>query len=72
MLAAAEAAMDMAAEDDAERQRIRAKLYAPPRGERARGARGRPAAARVDAGQARALMAQVAAEDAQLASRRSG
>jgi hypothetical protein len=69
MLAAAEVAMEMSSEDDAERQRIRAKLYAPPRGERARG---RPAAARVDAGQARALMAQVAAEDAQLASRRSG
>jgi hypothetical protein len=70
MLAAAEAAMDMSAEDDAERQRNRAKLYAPPRGERARGSRA-PGGVRVDAAQARALMAQVAAEDAQLGSRRS-
>jgi hypothetical protein len=44
MLNAAEAAIYTAAEDDAERARIRAKLYAPPGGAVRRGAR-RPGAA---------------------------
>ncbi|MEU0059074.1 hypothetical protein [Streptomyces sp. NPDC006334] len=71
MLNAAEASMDMAAEDDAERQRNRARLYAPPKGANRRPAGGgRPrGAARVDASQARALMAQTAAEDARLQGR---
>jgi hypothetical protein len=76
MLAAAEAAMDMAAEDDAERQRNRARLYAPPGGPRRRtpGGTGRPRAAAggMDLNAARAMMAQVASEDAKVAARRSG
>ncbi|WP_406321871.1 hypothetical protein [Streptomyces sp. NBC_00519] len=64
--------MDKAAEDDAERQRNRAQLYAPPKGARRRSAEGaRPrSAARIDASQARALMAQVAAEEARAQGRR--
>ncbi|MFJ8852374.1 hypothetical protein [Streptomyces sp. NPDC102437] len=66
MLSAAEAAMDMAAEDDAERQRNRAQLYAPPKEARRRMSGGalRRDAAGLSAGDARALMAQMAAEDA--------
>ncbi|MGW1539741.1 hypothetical protein ACWCPM_05595 [Streptomyces sp. NPDC002309] len=70
MISAAEAAMYMAAEDDAARARIEAKLYAPPRGPRPvrRQAQQRSQApsagmTRVDA---RSLMAQLAAQDAQL------
>lgn len=65
MLDAAEAAMEQAAADDAERARNRAKLYAPPAG-----AAPRRAAGRADTGggmgraQAQALMARLAAEDA--------
>lgn len=76
MLAAAEAAMDMAAEDDAARQRNKAKLYAPPRGERLRAGpnsgRPRPAGAGMDLNAARAMMAAVSAEDAKVTSRHSG
>ncbi len=64
--------MDSAAKDDAERQRNRARLYAPPDGARRRppSGGGRPrGAASVDAGQARALMAQAAAEEARLQGR---
>ncbi|MGO4421285.1 hypothetical protein AB4Z54_21890 [Streptomyces sp. MCAF7] len=72
MLNAAEASMDMAAEDDAARARNRAELYAPPKGARRRPAEGaRPrSAARIDASQARALMAQVTAEEARVQGRR--
>ncbi|MFE3032915.1 hypothetical protein ACFXKY_14875 [Streptomyces canus] len=61
----------MAAEDDAAGQRNRAQLYAPPKGARrpAEGARPR-SAARIDPSQARALMAQVAAEEARAQGRR--
>lgn len=64
--------MDMAAEDDATRARNKAQLYAPPKGVRRRSAEeGRPrTAARMDPGQARALMAQAAAEDGRLQGRR--
>ncbi|MEW2568302.1 hypothetical protein [Streptomyces sp. NPDC047070] len=61
--------MDQAAEDDKERARNRARLYAPPKGARNRGqAR---AGTAMNRGQAQALMAQMAAEDAQLG-RRTG
>ncbi|MER6632332.1 hypothetical protein ABT301_29630 [Streptomyces sp. NPDC000987] len=73
MLNAAEAAMDAAAQDDTERARSRAELYAPPKGVPARsGPSGRPRAAALDLGEARALMASMAAEDAGLAGRRGG
>jgi hypothetical protein len=67
MLAAAEVAMMQTAEDDAERSRIRAQLYAPPPG--ARPAARRPAARAVSTS---ALLARVAAEDAELAAMRRG
>ncbi|MFI9026297.1 hypothetical protein [Streptomyces sp. NPDC053560] len=66
MLNAAEASMDAAAEDDAERRRNKAKLYAPPKGERSRDRRGRPPGMRMDRASAQALAAQFAAEDARL------
>ncbi|MFJ7090344.1 hypothetical protein ACIQWL_08765 [Streptomyces mirabilis] len=73
MLAAAEASMDAAAQDDGERARNRAKLYAPPTG--AQGPR-RPGARPADRGmsldQAQALMAAVATEDAQVTGGRNG
>lgn len=64
--------MEAAAEDDAERQRNRAKLYAPPPGHtRAQTGTGRarPARTGLDLAAARALMSQVASEDAKLAGR---
>lgn len=65
MLNAAEAAMDQAAEDDAERARNRTKLYAPPKGMGVReGAR--RAGLAMDRNQAQSMMAQLAAQDAQL------
>ncbi|WNI20287.1 hypothetical protein [Actinacidiphila sp. ITFR-21] len=68
MLNAAEAAMESAADDDAERARNRAKLYAPPRGTRRGGGgrRVRPPGAGLDMASAQALAAQLAAEDARL------
>ncbi|MGX1514045.1 hypothetical protein [Streptomyces collinus] len=79
MLAAAEAQMDAAAEDDQERARNRARLYAPP-AEEARRRRSRapdaprpkPAAGSMTLEGAQALMSQFAAQDAQLTGRRSG
>lgn len=66
MLNAAEAAMDQAAEDDGERARNRAKLYAPPAGMKSgRGQRRHPSVS-MNKSQAQALMAQLAAQDAQL------
>jgi hypothetical protein len=58
--------MFQAAEDDAERSRIRAQLYAPPPGYRPSG-RGPVAGTPTSAS---ALLAQVAAEDAALAAMR--
>jgi hypothetical protein len=79
MLAAAEAAIDAAAEDENERKRTRAKLYAPPKAEIARrraaveaGERPRPAGGGMTLDGAQALMAQMAAQDAQLTGGRSG
>ncbi|MEU9576320.1 hypothetical protein [Streptomyces chilikensis] len=65
LLAAAEAAMDQAAEDDAERARNRAELYAPPREARRRATK--PSG--MGAGQVSALLAQAAAEDGMRAGR---
>lgn len=75
MLNAAEATMDQAAEDDAERARNRAKLYAPPKEARGRGRGGRPVrppGMSLDRSQARDLAAQLAAEDARFTGRRTG
>ncbi|PWI06535.1 hypothetical protein DIZ27_32870 [Streptomyces sp. NWU339] len=72
MLNAAEAAMDMAAEDDAARERNRAKLYAPPRGARRDTSKSRPAATGMSLDQVKAMMSAVAQEDAQLTRGRSG
>jgi hypothetical protein len=70
MLNAAEAAIDQAAEDDAERQRNRAKLYAPPRGSQARR---RPVPGMsMSRTRAQSLAAQLAAEDAKLTGARTG
>ncbi|MET9818344.1 hypothetical protein [Streptomyces sp. NPDC006355] len=83
MLNAAEAAIYATAEDDADRARKHAQLYAPPAGAARRGARrpggSRPAAGApretgppatgegMSMGHAQSLMAQLAAEDARLA-----
>ncbi|MYX39047.1 hypothetical protein GTY85_37615 [Streptomyces sp. SID8377] len=76
MLAAAEATMDQAANDDAERARNRAQLYAPPKGQRRRrtrdGERDRPTGDGMKMRDAQQLMAQLAAQDAHLAGGRSG
>ncbi|PSK57997.1 hypothetical protein B0E38_01842 [Streptomyces sp. 111WW2] len=78
MLAAAEAAMDAGAEDDAERARNRARLYAPPVTSRRRLAprsadepRPKPPGGGVSMEHAQSLLAQLAAQDAQLTSRRN-
>ncbi|MDP4501077.1 hypothetical protein [Nonomuraea turcica] len=65
MLAAAEAAMDLAAGDDAERERNRARLYAPPPAGGAVRGRGGPAARGMAMTDVQTLMAQMAAEDSQ-------
>ncbi|MGC4947696.1 hypothetical protein ACLQ2N_16060 [Streptomyces sp. DT224] len=74
MLSAAEAAIDASAEDDAERQRNRARLYAPPAGSRPRSG-GRAAGAVRGGGMRRdaaeSLMAQLAAQDAKLSAGRN-
>jgi hypothetical protein len=72
MLNAAEASIDQAAEDDAERQRNRAKLYAPPRGYRPPPGKRVRVPGGFTASQARALAQQVAAEDARFTGSRSG
>lgn len=66
MLSAAEASIDAGAEDEAERARNRAKLYAPPKGREKQARRARPAATNMDRSQAQAMMARLAAEDARL------
>lgn len=65
MLAAAEVAIMQTADDDAERARIRAQLYAPPPGRQ-------PAVPGPVLGvpSASAVLAQVAAEDAEIAAMR--
>lgn len=73
MLNAAEASMDQAAEDEKERIRNRARLYAPPKGYRSPdGKRPRVPGVTLTAAQARALTGQFSAQDAQLTGRRSG
>ncbi|MFF0092661.1 hypothetical protein ACFYSF_22245 [Streptomyces canus] len=64
--------MYQSAEDDAERRRIEAKLYAPPTAQR-RPRGSRPAAQQPQRGaltltDAKSLMAQLSAQDAQLGS----
>jgi hypothetical protein len=73
MLAAAEASMDAAAQDDGERARNRAKLYAPPRGAQGPPRPGaRPAGRGMSLDQVQALMSAVATEDAQVTGGRNG
>ncbi|MFF4385625.1 hypothetical protein ACFY0G_02345 [Streptomyces sp. NPDC001552] len=57
--------MDQAAEDDAERARNRAKLYAPPKHKR-QGRRGPVPGVAMTAAKAAQMTAQLAAEDARL------
>ncbi|MEU0947628.1 hypothetical protein ABZ379_33750 [Streptomyces canus] len=65
--------MDAAAQDDGERARNRAKLYAPPRGTQApRRPGARPAGRGMTLEQAQALMGAVATEDAQVTGGRNG
>lgn len=71
MLSAAEAAIDSTAEDDGERARNRAKLYAPPKGQ-ARGRRRPIPGVSMNRAQAQSLAAQMAAQDAKLTRGRSG
>ncbi|MGW2951488.1 hypothetical protein [Streptomyces eurythermus] len=73
MINAAEAAMYQSAEDDAEWRRIEAKLYAPPAAQRRpRGggasppAREQPQRGQMTVNDVKSLMAQLAAQDAQL------
>lgn len=72
MLSAAEATLEQGAEDEAERQRIRSKLYAPPAGYRTRQRRARPPGMGMSWAQAQAMAAQLAAEDARLTGERTG
>ncbi|MGA5497694.1 hypothetical protein ACPCSP_25355 [Streptomyces cinereoruber] len=64
MLNAAEVALDRAAEDDAERTRNEMKLWEPPAGHASSGRRVPPRGARMGQGEAQALAARLAAEDA--------
>ncbi|MGW6391230.1 hypothetical protein ACWFR1_12175 [Streptomyces sp. NPDC055103] len=66
MLSAAEASIDASAEDDNERSRNRAKLYAPPKGSKAPARRERPAGTAMNRSQVQDMMARLAAEDARL------
>ncbi|MEU2487024.1 hypothetical protein ABZ593_20750 [Streptomyces sp. NPDC012617] len=68
MINAAEASILASAEDEAEARRMKAKLYAPPKGVR----RARAPQMGFDVSQAQALAAQLEAEDARLTGRRSG
>lgn len=73
MINAAEASIDASAEDDAERRRLRAKLYAPPKHRPQQSGRpARPSQMQMNASEAQALAAQLEAEDKRLAGRRSG
>lgn len=73
MLSAAEATLEQGAEDDAERHRIRAKLYAPPKGYRPQGSAKPPGMAMgMHMSQAQSLATQLAAEDARLTGHRTG
>ncbi|MBT2453245.1 hypothetical protein [Streptomyces sp. ISL-86] len=66
MLSAAEASIDAAAEDDNERARNRAKLWAPPKGRTLQDRRVRTPGMRMEQSQAQAMAARLAAEDARL------
>jgi ribosome assembly protein YihI (activator of Der GTPase) len=68
LLAVAEAMIFESATDDAERARLHAELYAPPRPQRtASRRRERPAGARMSRQESQSLAAQLEAEDARLA-----
>ncbi|MFJ6014453.1 hypothetical protein [Streptomyces sp. NPDC092952] len=71
MLSAAEATLEQGAEDDAERQRIRARLYAPPKGQ-GLAKRVRPPGGGMTMSQAQSLAAQLAAEDARVTGSHTG
>lgn len=58
--------MEQGAEDEAERQRIRARLYAPPKGYQSQERRVRPPGMGMNRAQAQNLAAQLAAEDTRL------
>lgn len=73
LLSAAEVSIDQAAEDDTERRRNRARLWAPPKGYRPPpGKRVRVPGMGMTAAQARAMTAAAAAEDARLTAGRRG
>ncbi|MFM9590700.1 hypothetical protein ACKI16_29360 [Streptomyces scabiei] len=73
MLNAAEAQIDAGAKDDKERARFRSQIYAPPKGVRGpSGRRERPAGTRMSKGDARAFMAQAAAQETQATRGSSG
>ncbi|BBA98370.1 hypothetical protein RVR_4524 [Actinacidiphila reveromycinica] len=72
MLSAAEATLEQGAEDEADWRRIKAKLYAPPKGQRGPQRRARPPGMGMDMGQAQSLAAQLAAEDARMTGSRTG
>lgn len=71
MLSAAEATLEQGAEDEGERRRIRAKLYAPPKGSQPQRV-ARPPGMGLGMGDAQALAAQLAAEDARLTGGNTG
>jgi hypothetical protein len=72
LLAAVEVRLDQSAQDDGERQRNRASLYAPPPGHEKRQAAGRARGAGMDLASVRALMSQMSAQDAQVGRAVSG
>lgn len=66
MVNAAEAAIMGSAEDEKGRARLKAQLYAPPKGSRRpQGGRARPPGMRMTRGQAGDLLAAAAVQDAQ-------
>ncbi|WP_437020675.1 hypothetical protein [Streptomyces sp. enrichment culture] len=72
LLSAVEARLDASAEDDGERQRNRAKLYAPPPGHVKKQAAGRVRGQGMDLESVRAMMSQMSAQDAQIGRAVSG
>jgi hypothetical protein len=72
LLAAVEARLDQSAADDGERQRNRAKLYAPPPGHQKKPAAGRARGRAMDLDAVRALMSTMSTQDAQIGRAVSG